>query len=169
MHVHRYIRLFLGVLFCLFDLSIPVLGFPGGSEVKASGSNAGDSGSIPGLGRSPGEGNGNPLQYSCLENLVKWSEVAQSCLTLCDHMDWRIWYCIAIIIIVSSHYALFFRITLDIIETHLFSYITHLFSSFRKRLLLRIALHFKLNLGRINIFNNEFSYVIVFLSPLQIL
>ena len=39
-----------------------------GSEVKASASNAGDRGSIPGLGRSPGEGNGNPLQYSCLEN-----------------------------------------------------------------------------------------------------
>ena len=45
-----------------------ILGFPGGSEVKASTSNAGDLGSIPGLGRSPGEGNGNPLQYSCLEN-----------------------------------------------------------------------------------------------------
>ena len=44
------------------------LGFPGGSEVKASACNAGDLGSIPGLGRSPGEGNGNPLQYSCLEN-----------------------------------------------------------------------------------------------------
>ena len=44
------------------------LGFPGGSEVKVSASNAGDLGSIPGSGRSPGEGNGNPLQYSCLEN-----------------------------------------------------------------------------------------------------
>ena len=42
--------------------------FPGGSEVKASACNVGDLGSIPGLGRSPGEGNGNPLQYSCLEN-----------------------------------------------------------------------------------------------------
>ena len=41
---------------------------PGGSEVKASAWNAGDPGSIPGSGRSPGEGNGNPLQYSCLEN-----------------------------------------------------------------------------------------------------
>jgi len=46
---------------CLFLL-------PGGSEVKASASNVGDPGSIPGLGRSPGEGNGNPLQYSCLGN-----------------------------------------------------------------------------------------------------
>ena len=43
-------------------------GFPGGSEVKASSWNAGNPGSIPGSGRSPGEGNGNPLQYSCLEN-----------------------------------------------------------------------------------------------------
>ena len=42
--------------------------FPGGSEVNASACNAGDLGSIPGSGRSPGEGNGNPLQYSCLEN-----------------------------------------------------------------------------------------------------
>ena len=44
------------------------LGFPGGSEVKASACNAGDLSSIPGSGRSPGEGNGNPLQYSRLEN-----------------------------------------------------------------------------------------------------
>ena len=43
-------------------------GFPGGSEVKESASNVGNPGSVPGLGRSPGEGNGNPLQYSCLEN-----------------------------------------------------------------------------------------------------
>ena len=42
--------------------------FPGGSDGKASAYNTGDLGSIPGLGRSPGEGNGNPLQYSCLEN-----------------------------------------------------------------------------------------------------
>ena len=44
------------------------LGFPGGSEGTASAYNAGDLGSIPGSGRSPGEGNGNPLQYSHLEN-----------------------------------------------------------------------------------------------------
>ena len=42
--------------------------FPGGSDSKESVYNAGDLGSIPGLGRFPGEGNGNPLQYSCLEN-----------------------------------------------------------------------------------------------------
>ena len=45
-----------------------VLGFPGGSGSKESTCNAGDLGSIPELGRSSGEGNGNPLQYSCLEN-----------------------------------------------------------------------------------------------------
>ena len=44
------------------------LGFPDGSEVKVSACNVGELGSIPGLGRFPGEGNGNPLQYSCLEN-----------------------------------------------------------------------------------------------------
>jgi len=43
-------------------------GFPGGSEVTASACNVGDLGSVLGSGRSPGEGNGNPLQYSCLEN-----------------------------------------------------------------------------------------------------
>ena len=45
-----------------------VLDFPGGSDGKASAYNAGDLGSIPGLERSAGEENGNPLQYSCLEN-----------------------------------------------------------------------------------------------------
>ena len=46
------------------------LGFPGGSDSKESACNEGDPGSIPGSGRSPGEGNDNPLQYSCLENLM---------------------------------------------------------------------------------------------------
>ena len=44
--------------------------FPGGSDGKASAYNAGGPGSIPGSGRSPGEGNGNPLQYSGLENSI---------------------------------------------------------------------------------------------------
>ena len=44
------------------------LDFPGGSDGKASVYNVGDPGLSPGLGRSPGEGNGNPLQYYCLEN-----------------------------------------------------------------------------------------------------
>ena len=57
--------------------------FPGGSGSKESARNAGDLGLIPGLGRSPGEGNGNPLQYSCLENLILrgawWAIAWQSC------------------------------------------------------------------------------------------
>ena len=62
-HVVRQTRYF-------FDTSLWVerQDFPGGSDSKASAYNAGDPGSIPGLGRSPGEGNGNPLQYYCLEN-----------------------------------------------------------------------------------------------------
>ena len=44
------------------------MGFPGGPDGKESACNAGDLGSIPQWGRSPGEGNGYPLQYSCLEN-----------------------------------------------------------------------------------------------------
>ena len=55
--------LILNLAVCIFSL-----GFPGGSVGKDSSGNAGDLGSIPGSGRSPGEGNGNPLQYSCLEN-----------------------------------------------------------------------------------------------------
>ena len=54
------------IVFCyLFHI---IYGFPGGSDGKDSACNVGDQSSIPGLGRSPGEGNGNPLQYSCLEN-----------------------------------------------------------------------------------------------------
>ena len=46
------------------------MGFPGGSDSKESACNPGDWGSIPGLGRCPGEGNGNSLKYSCLENHI---------------------------------------------------------------------------------------------------
>ena len=55
------------------------MGFPGSSEVKESASNAEDPGSIPGSGRSPGEGKGYPLQYSCLESSMdrgaRWATV----------------------------------------------------------------------------------------------
>ena len=59
--------------------SLHVKGFLGGSDSKESACNAGDPGSIPGLGRFPGEGNGYPLQYSCLENSMDtgawWAKV----------------------------------------------------------------------------------------------
>ena len=51
-------------IYCTID----PMGFPGGSDGKESDCNVGDLSSIPGWGRSPGEGNGHPLQYSCLEN-----------------------------------------------------------------------------------------------------
>ena len=54
----------------LFSLLQYRQGFPGGSAVKNPPANAGDVGSIPGSGGSPGEGNGDPLQYSCLGNLM---------------------------------------------------------------------------------------------------
>ena len=55
------------------------MNFPGGSDIKESACKVGDLGSIPALGRSPGEGNGNPLQYSCLENPHgQWSLVNYS-------------------------------------------------------------------------------------------
>ena len=60
-----YIYIFSNVL---SKLSAGSLDFPGGSDGKASAYDAGDPGSIPGSGRSPAEGNGSPLQYSCLEN-----------------------------------------------------------------------------------------------------
>ena len=58
---------FISILF-LFMAEYYSIDFPGGSDGKASAYNAGDPGSNPGSGRSPGEGNGNPLQYSCMEN-----------------------------------------------------------------------------------------------------
>ena len=54
--------------FKIFLFRPVLLKFPGGSDGKLSAYNSGEGGSIPGSGRSPGEGNGNPLQYSCLEN-----------------------------------------------------------------------------------------------------
>ena len=79
MCIHRYVYIFffyslpftdhckmLNIV--LYAIQQILAGFPGGSEVKASACNARDLGSVPGSGRSPGEGNGNPLQYSCLAN-----------------------------------------------------------------------------------------------------
>ena len=56
------------------------MGFPDGSNGKESAYNGGDSGSIPGSGRSPGEGSGYPLQYSCLEN--PWTEEPDRLLSM---------------------------------------------------------------------------------------
>ena len=77
-------------------LNVRTKDFPGGSDGKASACNAGDEGLIPGLGRSPGEGNGTPLQISCLENPMdggawwatvcgvakSWTQLSDSCFHL---------------------------------------------------------------------------------------
>ena len=78
------------------------MGFPGGSDGKESACIVGDLGSNPGLGRSPGEGNGNPLQYSCLESPVdsrawlaavhgvtkSWTRMSD-CIFIFTFMHWR--------------------------------------------------------------------------------
>ena len=71
------------------------MGFPCSSDGKESAYSAGYLGSIPGSGRSPGEGNGNPLQYSCLENPMdqgaRWATVhgvAKSRTRLSDFTSW---------------------------------------------------------------------------------
>ena len=65
-------------VFILRKVSL-IVGFPGDSDGKESACNAGDQGSIPGSGKYPGEGNGNPLQYSCLKNSMdrgaRWATV----------------------------------------------------------------------------------------------
>ena len=79
-------------------------GFPGGSDNKESTCNAGDLSLIPGSGRSPGEGNGYPLQYSCLENSIDreawWAtfhEVAKSRIELSIHFLFSVWSIIYIL------------------------------------------------------------------------
>ena len=105
------------------------VGFPGGSEVKASACSAGDLGSIPGLGRSPGEGNGNPLQYSCLENpmggAARWATVhgvAKSRTRLSDFtftFTYQSWFPLFFCIVHlrrPSYHSLLFSGTLNSVE-----------------------------------------------------
>ena len=67
--VYHLTQSFMHCFVCLFQVK-EFQGLPCGSDGKASAFNVGDPGSIPALGRSPGEGNGNPLQYPCLENPI---------------------------------------------------------------------------------------------------
>ena len=70
------------MLLYLIPAAIIYWGFPGGSNGEESVCNAGDLGSIPVLGRFPGEGNGTPLQYSCLENSMDrgaWRAIVHGC------------------------------------------------------------------------------------------
>ena len=70
LYQHMFIDYMLCSSYCVnyCHMAKAYVGFPDGSEGKESACNAGDPCSVPGLGRSPGEGNGNPFQYYCLEN-----------------------------------------------------------------------------------------------------
>ena len=63
------------------------MGFPGGSDSKESACSGGDLGSTPGLGRAPGGGHGNPLQYSCLENLYVQRSLVSYSPRDCKELD----------------------------------------------------------------------------------
>ena len=65
LYTHKHTNIYTHVCIDIY------MGFPGGSMIKNLPANAGDVGSIPGLGRSLRDGNGNPLQYSCLENSMQ--------------------------------------------------------------------------------------------------
>ena len=84
------------------------MGFPGGSEVKVPASNVGDLGSIPGSGRSPGEG--NPLQYSCMENPMDgeaWLQSMGSHIDLLfralNNKEWLYKICMKLILLPPHH------------------------------------------------------------------
>ena len=79
----------LSTLFCIYYTD---LYFPGGSYGKASACNAGDPGLILGLGRSPGEGNGNPLQYSCLENSMDWGAWGRKESDTTEQLHFSYWF-----------------------------------------------------------------------------
>ena len=98
MYINGYIRIVAeiqplntGTKLNLRDRVLGEVGFPSGSDSKESACNAGELSSIPGSGRCPGEGNGYPLQYSCLENSMDrrawWAivhELAKSWIQLSD-------------------------------------------------------------------------------------
>ena len=77
------------------------MGFSGGSDGKESACSTGDLGSIPGLGRSPGEGHGNPLQYSCLKNSMNrwaWQATVHGQSTELDMTEW-----LSLLLICQAH------------------------------------------------------------------
>ena len=79
--------LLLSLILLLFYILTWNMGFPGGSDGKESTCNVGDLGSILGLGRSPGEGHGNPLQYSCLEKPHAQRSLASYSPWICKELD----------------------------------------------------------------------------------
>ena len=106
--------------------AVPSLDFPGGSDSKEPVYNAGDLGSIPGSGRSPGEGNGDPLQYSCLENSMDrgtWRAIVHG-ITKSQTWpsDWHFHFSLMVSLILESQDRK--RKKIDLIESWLLSNIT---------------------------------------------
>ena len=93
------------------------MGFPGGSDSKESTCNAGDHGSIPGLGRSPGEANGYPLQYSCLEKSMyrgSWKATVRGVTKSRTHLnDFQISALVSLVRLVASHFGNLFTNTFE--------------------------------------------------------
>ena len=115
----------------LIDLHYRYTDFPGGSDGKASAYNVGDLGSIPGSGRSPGEGNGNPLQYSCLENPIDrgawWAAVHGVAKSRTQLSDFTSLYFFFIIILVLYYYLSTKKIPKDLClkQTHTHISLSH--------------------------------------------
>ena len=81
-------------MFYIYDIYIYIYGFPGGSDGKESACSAGDPGLSPRLGRFPGDGNGNPLQYFCLENSMDrgaWKATLKSQIPIILRAYYYIW------------------------------------------------------------------------------
>ena len=78
------------------------MSFPGGSDSKESACNAGDPGLIPGLGRPPVEGNGYPLQYSCLE--YPWTEEPGGLQSMGSQIVRHDWVANTLVIVIDSKY-----------------------------------------------------------------
>ena len=92
---HRSHNVTLVLILDIYSTKRANLGFPGGSDGKASTCNAGDLGSIPGSGRSPREGNGNPLQYSCLEKSMDGGAWWATVHGVAKSRTWLNQYCVS--------------------------------------------------------------------------
>ena len=95
-HTHTHIYVYIHTHTYIIYICMPTYDFPGGSDGKESACNAGNPGSIPGSGRFPGEGNGNPLQYSCLENFMGrgawWTTVHGVSKSRTQLSDWHFYF-----------------------------------------------------------------------------
>ena len=115
-----------------------LMDFPGSSDGKVSAYNAGDLGSIPGSGRSPGEGNGNPLQYSCLENPMDrgawWATIHGVAKSWTGLSDFCVCMCLCVIstsCVHTSFFLLFMNMCAYFIHSFFYLWTYELFTVFR--------------------------------------